>query len=716
MPMTPPNITKDSVRVTKVIDELIWAFPESSPRKIAELLTYRLYPSDPLEKHYNEVKTYYSNMISVRKSQLKKWRATKVYGRPQKALVSAHRFEWEVERGLPVDLLVKVKATAGLHLPRVEDAKPVGVWYVIPNRNRQLEYHDEFVSVRVMPQSGTVRILPAVDLDYKEFEDRVWDAFLKAELTSKECDRIAQALRVSDRHKTFRVGPVTPFKIDYYRDSLGLVIGADGSHPCLVPGSLIVTKRGLKPIEMVCEGDEVLTHRGRFRRVLQIMHREYIGDVSTIQPCYGLPYTLTVEHPVYATNIHKGQRSVRARALKWIPSGDLQKGDFTCFPLIDRHAIPVKAFCSRRSNQYSSKREIVKLVPDVLRLIGYYLGDGSPTGHCETKIVLNKDQQVEALDIQQTVKTHLSASVRIYPEDNTLVVVFSHVSFQRYLTKVYGSSALTKRIPWFFLQLSKESKIELLKGLFGSDGSSGKYKGYLRYAFVTTSPDLAIKIVQLLLSLKLFASINVVDKVGQKTVSDKVPNGIISRNPCYYVNVNGLSASKLHELFFGCEHVDLKICSFNHGFFSHRTSDEVFESGKRHRYRLDRYAMTPIREVTKGHYNGQVFNLRVEEDDSYCLPYLTVHNCHIETHESWPTWIQPQLRALGLQTTAITQLTEQIRLHLEVMKGIDTSTRLNAEATKKLAEVVDRLYRLMGFERARKRQLTEKDQKKLSDF
>jgi hypothetical protein len=229
--MTPPNVTKDSVRVTKVIDELIWAFPESSPRKIAELLTYRLYPSEPLEKHYNEVKTYYSNMISVRKSQLKKWRATKVYGRPQKALVSAHRVEWEVEQGLPVDLLVKVKATAGGCRPRVEDVKPVGVWYVIPNRNRQLEYHDAFVSVRVMPQSGTVRILPAVDLDYKEFEDRVWDAFLKAELTSKECDQIAQALRVSDRHKTFRIGPVTPFKVDHYKESLGLTILADGSHP-----------------------------------------------------------------------------------------------------------------------------------------------------------------------------------------------------------------------------------------------------------------------------------------------------------------------------------------------------------------------------------------------------------------------------------------------------------------------------------------------------
>jgi len=232
--MTPSDLSKDSVRITQLIDSLLWSFPEASPRMIAQILTQRLYPNEPLENHLQEVKVQYSNMISVRKSQLKKWRACKTYGRPLKALQVAHRVEWmvgEEERGLAADLLVRVKAVAEKCRPRVEDVKPFGVWYVIPNRNRQLEYHDEFVSVRIMPQSGTVRILPAVEMDYNKFENRVWDAFWKAELPMKECDRVVQTLRVRDEHRVFHVGPVTPFKIDFYKDSLGLGLRADGSHP-----------------------------------------------------------------------------------------------------------------------------------------------------------------------------------------------------------------------------------------------------------------------------------------------------------------------------------------------------------------------------------------------------------------------------------------------------------------------------------------------------
>src|SRR5487761_1325292 len=34
---------------------------------------------------------------------------------------------------------------------------------------------------------------------------------------------------------------------------------------CLLPGQEVVTRTGLKPIELIKVGDEVLTHRGRFR-------------------------------------------------------------------------------------------------------------------------------------------------------------------------------------------------------------------------------------------------------------------------------------------------------------------------------------------------------------------------------------------------------------------------------------------------------------------
>ena len=35
----------------------------------------------------------------------------------------------------------------------------------------------------------------------------------------------------SGQHRTFPIGPVTPFKVDYYRGSHGLTLTADNSHP-----------------------------------------------------------------------------------------------------------------------------------------------------------------------------------------------------------------------------------------------------------------------------------------------------------------------------------------------------------------------------------------------------------------------------------------------------------------------------------------------------
>jgi len=74
------------------------------------------------------------------------------------------------------------------------------------------------------------------------------------------------------------------------------------SHPqCCTPGQLIETLRGAIPIEDVREGDEVLTHEGRYCRVLLAWSREYIGDVIEVFTTTG-QFTVTPDHPVLLGN------------------------------------------------------------------------------------------------------------------------------------------------------------------------------------------------------------------------------------------------------------------------------------------------------------------------------------------------------------------------------------------------------------------------------
>jgi len=173
----------------------------------------------------------YHNMVSVEKSNLKRWMTTKILGRLPKPLLSAHRVEWSLEKPFDMISLSVLAAEASKRRPRLSDPRPVDQWYVVPNRNNMREFHNEFVTVHVFPKSGTVRILAALDMDLAVFQRHVKIAFLKGGLDDATADVKARQLMPAEKHRTFRVGPVTPFKIDFYKDSLGQVIKADGSHP-----------------------------------------------------------------------------------------------------------------------------------------------------------------------------------------------------------------------------------------------------------------------------------------------------------------------------------------------------------------------------------------------------------------------------------------------------------------------------------------------------
>lgn len=224
MPEPKKNVSNGSLTkrkpirgVTNRIRRFLWQFPSSSAKEACRILGLDY--------------SVYGNFVRVEKCHLKKWLGTNVQGRLLKPLVSAHRVEWEIEKSIPQPLLLKLSLEAEKRKPTVRSDKPVGEWYVIPNRNNMREFHDMHVTVRVFPKSGTCRILPGHPLSIEDLRVYVENAFFKGGLDVAECERLSRSLIPSTKHKTFRVGPVTPFRIDYYRDSVGLTIKADGSHP-----------------------------------------------------------------------------------------------------------------------------------------------------------------------------------------------------------------------------------------------------------------------------------------------------------------------------------------------------------------------------------------------------------------------------------------------------------------------------------------------------
>lgn len=65
-------------------------------------------------------------------------------------------------------------------------------------------------------------------------------------------------------------------------------------HPnCVLKGTLVTTNKGLVPIEDIKVGDLVLTHKGRFRPVIQLHRNSYNGKIYNLQGNW-----LTGNHPI----------------------------------------------------------------------------------------------------------------------------------------------------------------------------------------------------------------------------------------------------------------------------------------------------------------------------------------------------------------------------------------------------------------------------------
>jgi len=212
------NLSKDSVRlkgVTKQIRLFFFKFPHSNAKKCCHYLKI------PYKK--------YCRLCWKIKSETKQLLEGKVEGRVLVPLT--HRDEsWLLER-LPRDVVEKIIFEAGKRRPGKLDPKPFDDWYVTPNRNRMMLLRNNLVTIRVWPKSGGFRVLAAKRVPYEWVKVAVQNALFKADVDLELCEKLSETIEPKSRTRIFKVGPVTPFQINHYKDPLGIIIKADASHP-----------------------------------------------------------------------------------------------------------------------------------------------------------------------------------------------------------------------------------------------------------------------------------------------------------------------------------------------------------------------------------------------------------------------------------------------------------------------------------------------------
>ena len=389
-------------------------------------------------------------------------------------------------------------------------------------------------------------------------------------------------------------------------------------HACFPEGSRVMTREGFSPIEKVETGDLVLTHRGRYQRVVRTMQRTIEDDLVriAIRKLSASDLVATRNHPILA--LRRGSTTP-----EWIAAGELGKGDYVVvadpvadesvpepFDLADglsaNYRVEEHTITTLNSGHHPEMNRYANLTrPDAMRLIGRWLGDGSvlhesrdgqPSG---IAFAFDADDTsgIEDTAVLMENVFGLTTSVEYAKGQRTAHLRYLRRPIARFFIETFGEGFAGKTFPEFIYHLPREHRIQLLAGLFAADGCIHHSAGFVGLDFDHSNRDLAEGIWRLVRSLGYAPSI---------TGGRVQPGGTV---PHYRVQISARDARDL-----------AKACG-------------VTANGEPHcivRYLDDGRVAYPIASTTTEPFFGTVYNFQVGDDESYVVDGVVVHNCYIQ--------------------------------------------------------------------------------------
>jgi intein/homing endonuclease len=348
---------------------------------------------------------------------------------------------------------------------------------------------------------------------------------------------------------------------------------------CFTAGVLILTRRGLVPVENVAVGDEVWTHRDRWRPVISVMSRE--ADVVKVVGQGHDGIRVTPEHPFLnrrAEIIHvrddscpSGRNRARRFAKQdWTPASDLVGSHWMTPTFGGVEEPPLIAGTS--------------LTPEMMWVIGLWVADGYCSSDGRAHFFVANHQLEEFRERICASGLNLSSYELPSPDGGACTRLrISSRPLAAWLHEYFGSLATGKTLPAWLLFAHEKYRSSFLAGYVAGDG--WQHPRYRYNEPSTVSRSLAI-------GLKLLASSL---GYGTSLYAIAARTGAINGR-----EVRGRGGWKVR-----IQEIDGPRCQFA---------------------AMDGRLLGKVKSVTPdGH--AEVFNISVAEDESYVADGLVVHNC-----------------------------------------------------------------------------------------
>jgi len=433
---------------------------------------------------------------------------------------------------------------------------------------------------------------------------------------------------------------------------------------CFLRGTLV---RGLDrelAIEEIKEGDYVLTHTKEFKRVTETFKREYEGKLITLK-VNGLLRDIkaTIEHPILSIKSEDISCSRRlstclfnqgvskycyslageykddcsklnidlTKAINWREIKDLEKDDFVSISFSkythNKDEILISDFVTlknlifdeeyiffKRANcsfinyrgfineQIKRVKNRIKLDRELFLLIGYYLAEGHISRDRDTLVFTFGSK--ESYFINETKALIYSifgieATVKKNSDNSTNVIVNSKI-VASFIYELLGSGFNKKRLSPILKYAKSDAQIEMLIGAFRGDGcaiSEG-------YQLTLSNKELIEELFEVAL------------RCGLSPYMFKGNKSHLANYHPYYLKIGVRDDREfILKVNKNIEKINLNL-------------DENSKTKLRYFWLDNRYFMR-IEEVKEESIRDTVYNIEVEDDHSYSVNLIDVHNCYI---------------------------------------------------------------------------------------
>lgn len=386
----------------------------------------------------------------------------------------------------------------------------------------------------------------------------VREAFLARGHDAWSCD-LLPPLRPSNRHI---IGDVREVMMMDEWDLMAVM-----HPPCFAADTLVLTSEGYREISEVEVGDLVLTHKGRWRRVNEVMSKT-TGRVVTVKSSNSLRTVTTPEHP-YLVRFREPYRhnfrtqEERNNGPEWIDAGELTRRHFTCSVL--------------------PPEERVEIPDKTLWLMGRYVADGHMRSSRWTPGKFEEMVISVGYHKRDSFLAMVDRKVTLHPGRTAIKATFyGHDAIRDFAQ--FGRSAHTKVLPGWVLKLPADQAAYFLEGYVSGDG----YR-HARGRIDTSS-------VSRVLSLGI--------SVLMQRVYKKCPS-LRHQEPRKQHRIEGRLVNNAPAVTASVHTAPSRTGNYVDGI----------------------HAWGRVREVTPDWRRVKVYNLSVEEDETYTANGVVVHNC-----------------------------------------------------------------------------------------